>query len=249
MPLEIQDLQTTTPFILQDIQFVLCPQAQEALVRSIFPSPIVFSVENVQCSTPCRPFADAPHREYLEGPNYAKKLEALIAAGRLSYPFALHIVRLTCHRDFLKLPELSQQLSMEAYRKYFKNEDPDVLLRRAAAFGRREDIEYILPYANVDGQSPTTGQTALHQVLRRKDVDIIAHIKALLKAGAKMDIPDIHRKTAKQYADELGISLENILSGEYDKQIFIRRAQTDPENAVIPPEYRLQMGQAYRAPS
>ncbi|MCD6048532.1 MAG: ankyrin repeat protein 40-like [Gammaproteobacteria bacterium] len=244
MPYEITDLQTSTPFAPGDIAAVLCPRAQLSLVQSIFTSHPVFGVDQTQQSTACSGTLAEQHNEYLDGPDYAKKLQSLIDQQKLTYPFALHIVRLASQRDFLKIPALTKKLSMTDCIANFKSADPAVMLRKAAACGEREDIEYLLPHCDINAQSPTNGQTALHWAIQKNR---ITNIKALLKHGAKRDIPDKQGKTANNYAAEANINLDEIINGAYDKKIFIIRAKADPSNKILGAMTDF-VGRHYRAP-
>lgn len=245
IPAEIQDMQTEQAFTSAEIQMVLCPIDQLALVKKSFPSHQVCPVDSVIHSVNCGSNKIEQHTEFLQGPDYAKKLQELIDVGKLNYPFALHIVRLASSRDFLKIPALQQKLSMADCRKYFKAQDPSLILRRAAAFGIREDVEYILPNADINSQTISKGQTALDLAIEQQSVPII---KTLLKAGAKTDIPDLSGNTARQLADQANINLDDIRSGAYDKQVFQKRALAELKTAALPPEIRSLVGRCYQPP-
>jgi hypothetical protein len=245
LPYEITDLQTSKPFTPSDIAAVLCPKSQLSLVKSAFQSCPVFEVDQTQQNTLCSAsLMTERHNEYLDGPDYAKKLQSLISQQKLAYPFALHVVRLASQRDFLKIPSLTKKLSMADCVANFKSTDPAVMLRKAAACGEREDIEYLLPHCDINAQSPTNGQTALHWAIQKKH---IASIKALLKQGAKRDLSDKQGKTANNYATAANINLDEIINGEYDKQTFIARAKASPTYSTFGAMKDL-VGRAYRAP-
>lgn len=227
-----QDYTTSTPFTPDAIQAVLCPKSLEVQLKSIFPPHLVVSVDNCvqsgqELKLPSDNNAFKSTNLYLEGPDYAKTMDRLIANGALKYPFGLHVVRLATRRDFLKIPALTATVNVEAFIAYHKTQDNNQLLRRAAALGEREDVEYALkslPGVTINAVS-ASGLTALHAAIAYKALPTIT---LLLEKNAETNIKGPKGQTAMECAREINLDLDKVKSGEHEHDIDIARLKNDP---------------------
>ncbi len=232
------DMKTDHPFVPEDILAVLCPSSLYRVAKEYFGVDKTFSVEEIYKDI--KPYIGNAYNiiEYLKGPNYAKKIQNMLSRGQLSKPFALHIVRLPTRRDFFKIPTYRDLLSRDSALATYRTSDFNVAFRRAAAFGLREDIEYFIQFApllDIDGQSDSTGMTALHHVVSRKNFSIESKaplVKALLIAGTEVSIRNNEGVTAEVCAEQNGLNLKDILSKKYEKQLFVAATKQNSDKAV-----------------
>lgn len=225
--------QTPETFNKSSIVAIIAPQNIAAICRQYFPDTLVYDARIKQKDTKIPGSDNSSYCvEYLEGPDYASVLESLVKQKKLPTKFACHATRLPSKRDFLKLPHLRAQLSLENFLAAFDTNSHEQALRRIASnFGCREDIEFLFsasPTLSIDAQASTNNRTALHCALYKKQLNI-GMLQSLLKFNPRLDIPDNAQKTAQRIAEEKRISLEELKDGTYDKKLFRERGLKDPE--------------------
>lgn len=262
-----QAKKTQQPITQQKTRYILYPKYLEALVKEVFgikfrPEqliPVDFIQKQVTFNSVAYSLKET--KEVMSLPNYAKAIEQLITTKKLTYPFCLHSMRLATKRDFFKLPMLSKQLDIEQLKRSFQptKYKPDIsagtLLRRAAHSGCREDLEYLLQYydtshLNIDELSPTQQKTALQMLLGRRNTE--PSIKTLLHYGAGKKTDDELHDELKIQASQSGYDLSALLTGEYDKKIYIehvtKTSQANPQMHAMKQRMGIIIGQDYRSP-
>lgn len=235
------DMCTQRPFLPNEITAVLAPGMMYEQTKAHFGQDKTIKVDSLGKAVDLAS-CGISGSEYLQGPDYAKKLNQLLKDHKLEKPFAIHIMRFPTRRDFIKLDSHRKQASLDDMVERFvpnrtKEVDPyECALRRAAAFWFREDIEYLmymLPALNVDATASTDNpktinKTALFYAITRKNLnrdEKILIVKALLLANASMDISKELLPEINKFHPAIPMTIESIK--QHEKQRFKEGVMND----------------------